>query len=158
MVPVKFNLNWNVTVWKTVKISFKFFLDPDKSCNQLLTRKIVLRYRGHLHEESLGGIFWYSKEWKKIATDIVSKSLSTQNTHLTGEPILKQCAVYGSRPPIASKPGATSLEQYGLNNITSQPWPDATYRLPPLMVLTSALSRSFTRKGQDKVPKTMVWG
>ena len=30
--------------------------------------------------------------------------------------------------------------------------------VPPLIVLTSALSRSFRRKGQDKVPKTMVWG
>jgi len=56
--------------------------------------------------------------------DIVSKS--AQITHLTAEPILKQCAVYGSRPPIASKPGSSSLEQYGLNNITSQPCSDAT--------------------------------
>jgi len=34
--------------------------------------------------------------------------------------------VYG--PPIASKPGslASSPEQYGLNNTTSQPWSDAT--------------------------------
>jgi len=97
-------------------------IDADKSCNQLL--KIVLRYRGHLHEESSGVIFRYSKEWKSFTIDIVSKS--AQNTHLTAEPILKQCAVHGSRPPIASKPGSSSPEQYGLNNITSQPWSDAT--------------------------------
>jgi len=28
----------------------------------------------------------------------------------------------------------------------------------PLMVLTSALSRSFFLKGQDKAPTAMVWG
>jgi len=81
-------------------------IDADKSCNQLL--KIVLRYRGHLHEESYKGIFRYSKEWKSFTIDIVSKS--AQNTHLTAEPILKQCAVYGSRPPIASKPCSSSPE------------------------------------------------
>jgi len=97
-------------------------IDAVKSCNQLL--KIVLRYRGHLHEESFKGIFQYSKEWKRFTIDIVSKS--AQNTHLTPEPILKQCAVYGSRPPIASKSGSSSPEQYGLNNITSQPWSDTT--------------------------------
>ena len=30
--------------------------------------------------------------------------------------------------------------------------------VPPLIVLISACSRSFRRKGQDKVPKTIVWG
>ena len=30
--------------------------------------------------------------------------------------------------------------------------------VPPLMVLTSALSRSFRLKGQDKVQKAMEWG
>ena len=56
--------------------------------------------------------------------DIVSKS--AQNAHMTAEAILKQCAVYGSRPPIASKPGSSCPEQYGLDNFTSQPWSDAT--------------------------------
>jgi len=84
----------------------------------------VLRYRGNLHKESFGGIFRYSKKLKSFTIDLVSKS--AQNAHMTAEAILKQCAVYGSRPPIASKPGSSSLEQYGLNNITSQPWSDAT--------------------------------
>ena len=39
-------------------------------------------------------------------------SKSAQNTHLTAEPISKQCAVYDSRPLIASKPGSSSPEQY----------------------------------------------
>jgi len=30
--------------------------------------------------------------------------------------------------------------------------------VPPLIVLNSALSSPFRRKGQDKVPKTNVWG
>jgi len=51
---------------------------------------------------------------------------SAQNTHLTAEPILEQCAFYGSRPPIASKAGSSPPTRYGLNNITSQPWSDAT--------------------------------
>jgi len=97
-------------------------INTAKSCNQLL--KIVLWYRRHLHEESFGGIFRYSKEWKSFTVDIVSKS--AQNTHLTAEPILKQCAVYGSWPLIASKPGSSLSEWYGLNSITSQPWSDAT--------------------------------
>ena len=49
-------------------------------------------------------------------------SKRAQNTHLTAEPILKQCAVYGSWPLIASKPGS-SLSEWC---ITSQPWSDAT--------------------------------
>jgi len=98
-------------------------IDADKSCNQLL--RIVLRYRRHLHEESVSGIFRYSKEWKSFTIDIVSKI--AKNTHLTAEPILKQCAVYGSRPPIASKPGSSSPEQYGLHTITGQAWSEATY-------------------------------
>ena len=53
-------------------------------------------------------------------------SKSAQNTHLTAEPILKQCAAYGSRPPIATKPGSSCPEQHGLNNTTSQLWSDAT--------------------------------
>jgi len=63
-------------------------IDADKSCDQLL--KIVLRYRGHLHEESYKRIFRYSKEPKSFTIDIVSKS--AQNTHLTAEPMLKQRA------------------------------------------------------------------
>jgi len=97
-------------------------IDAGKSCNQVL--KIVLRYRGHLHKEPFGGILRYSKEWKDFTRDILSKS--AQNAHLTAEPILKQCTVYGSRPPIASKPGSSSPERYGLNNTASQPWSDAT--------------------------------
>jgi len=71
--------------------------------------------------------------------DIVSKS--AQNTHLTAEPILIQSAVYGSRPLIASKPGSSSLERYGLNNITSQPWSDATC---PRTISDSAYFRFVT--------------
>jgi len=37
--------------------------------------------------------------------------------HSRGE----ECAVYGSRPPIASKPGSFSPERPGLDNSTSQP-------------------------------------
>ena len=129
-------------------------IEADKSCNQLL--KIILQYRGHLHEESVWGIFRYSKEWKSFTIDIVPKS--AQNTHLTAEPIIRQCTVYGSRRPIASKPGSSPLEQYSLNNTRDnhdlmQPAP-----VPPLIVLTSTLSRSFRRKGQDKVQKMIVWG
>ena len=87
-------------------------IDVDKSCNQLL--KIVLWYKGHIHEETFRGIFRYSKEWKSFAVDIVPKKCT--NTHLTAEPMLKQCAVYGSRPPIASKPGSSPPERPGLDN------------------------------------------
>jgi len=38
-----------------------------------------------------------------------------------------ECAVYGSRPLIASKPGSSILERPSLENITSQPWSDASY-------------------------------
>ena len=33
-----------------------------------------------------------------------------------------ECAVYGSRPLIASKPGSSPLERPSLDNSTSQPW------------------------------------
>jgi len=97
-------------------------IDTDKSCDKLL--EIVLRYRGHLHEEYFCGIFRYAKKWKSFTVDIVPKS--ALNTNLTAQPILKHCAVYGSRPLIASKPGLSSPERYGLNNITSQLWTEAT--------------------------------
>jgi len=113
--------SFSLALWRS-RNEGSWKIDADKSCIELL--KIVLRHTGHLHEESFGGIFRYSKEWKSFNIDIMSKS--AQNTHLTAEPILKQCAVYGSRPPIASKPGLSSPEQYGLINITSQPWSDAT--------------------------------
>jgi len=32
-----------------------------------------------------------------------------------------------TRPPIASKPGAFTLERPGLDKMTSQPWSDATF-------------------------------
>jgi len=47
-------------------------------------------------------------------------------THLTAKPTSKQCTVYGFQPPIASKPGSSPLERYGLNKSTSQPWSEAT--------------------------------
>ena len=46
-------------------------IDANKSCHQLL--KIVLRYRGHLHEESVGRIFRYSMEWKTYDRHSVKK-------------------------------------------------------------------------------------
>ena len=103
-----------------------------------------LYYRGHLHEELYRGIFRYLKEWESFTIDLVSKS--PQNTHLTSEPIflgfiLKQCAVYGSRPPIASRPGSSCPDQYNLNNITSQPWSDATC---PRITSNSAYFRFVT--------------
>jgi len=38
-----------------------------------------------------------------------------------------ESAVYGSRPPIASKPDSSPSERPDLNNITSQPWSEATW-------------------------------
>jgi len=72
-------------------------------------------------------------------------SKSTQNTHLTAGPILKRCAVYGSRPLISSKPGSSSLEQHGLNNIIDSESPvhhclTQPALVPPLIVLTSVWS------------------
>jgi len=40
-------------------------------------------------------------------------------------------AVYGSRPQIASKPDSSPPERSGLDNITSQPWSDATCPCTP---------------------------
>jgi len=37
-----------------------------------------------------------------------------------------ESAVYGSRPPIASKPDSSPLERPDLDNDTSQPWSEAT--------------------------------
>ena len=37
-----------------------------------------------------------------------------------------ESAIYGSRPPITSQPDSSPPEQPGLDNITSQPWSDAT--------------------------------
>ena len=38
----------------------------------------------------------------------------------------QEFTVYGSRPPIASTPGSSPLERPSRDNITSQPWSDAT--------------------------------
>ena len=117
--------NFSLTKWESQNGGDLFGrakIDTAKSCIQLL--QIVLLYRGHLYKELCPGIFQYSKEWKKFTIEIVPKS--AHHTHLTTELMLKQCAVYGSRPPIASKPGLSLSERYGLNNITSQPWSHAT--------------------------------
>jgi len=52
----------------------------------------------------------------------------------------RECAVYASRPPIASKPGLFSPESTSLDNITSQPWSDA---ISPRTTASSTLSYLF---------------
>jgi len=52
-----------------------------------------------------------------------------------------ECAVYGSRPPIASKPGSSPPVRPGLDNVMSQQWPDA---ICPCITSSSAYFRSFT--------------
>ena len=64
--PYTFN-SFSLALWRSRNQGDLFGswkIDVDKSCNQLL--KLVLRYRGHLHEESFKGIFQYSKEWKSF--------------------------------------------------------------------------------------------
>ena len=59
--------------------------------------------------------------------------------------------VYGSRPPITSKPGSSPPERPGLDNITSQPWSEATC---PCTTSASAYLRFVTNflleLGKDK--------
>jgi len=52
-----------------------------------------------------------------------------------------ESAVYGSRPPIASKPDLSPLKRPGLGNIKSRPWSDATC---PCTTSTSAYLRFVT--------------
>jgi len=68
-----------------------------------------------------------------------------------------ECTVYGSRPPIASTPGSSSPEWPGLDNITSQPWSDAT---SPYTSSVSAYLRFVTifLLRQDKVIEAVVRG
>jgi len=58
-----------------------------------------------------------------------------------------ECAVYGSRPPIASPPGSSPPERPGLEKITSQPCSDATC---PCNTASSTLSCLFQQKERDK--------
>jgi len=58
-----------------------------------------------------------------------------------------ECAVYGSRPLIASKLSSSSPEQPGLDNTRSQPWSDATC---PCATTSSTLSCLFEQKERDK--------
>ena len=82
-------------------------------------------------------------------------SKSAQNTHLTAEPILRQCAVYGSRPPIASKPGSFPPERPGLDNDTSQPQSDA---ICPHTIVFGTLSCPFLLKERDKAEVSTIRG
>ena len=69
-----------------------------------------------------------------------------------------ECAVYGSLPPIASKPGSSSPERTGLNNITSQSWSDATC---PCTTSSSAYFHFVTLflfERQDKVLEAVEQG
>jgi len=131
-------------------------IDADKSCNQLL--KIVLRYRKHLHEKSFGGIFRHSKEWKSCTMDIVWKKCTKypfdSRAHLKTVrglwfPASDRLEIW----LILSRTIRSTRTIKRVNHGLTQP----AY-VPPLIVLTSTLSRSFRRKGQDKVPKTIVWG
>ena len=58
-----------------------------------------------------------------------------------------RCAVYGSRPPIASKSGSSPPERPGPDNITNQTWFDATC---PCITISSTLSGLFQQKERDK--------
>ena len=52
-----------------------------------------------------------------------------------------ESAVYGSRPPIFSKPDSSTPEQPDLDSVTSQPWSEATC---PRTTSASAYSRFVT--------------
>jgi len=52
-----------------------------------------------------------------------------------------ESAVYGSRPPIASKPDSSPLERPDLDNISSQPWSEA---ICPCTTFASAYLRFVT--------------
>jgi len=60
----------------------------------------------------------------------------------------EECAVYGSRPPIASKPGSSPPERPGLDNTTSQPWSDTIFART---IGSSTLSCLFKQKECGKV-------
>jgi len=66
-----------------------------------------------------------------------------------------ECAVYGSRPPIASKPGSSPLERPGLDNSTSQAWADAIY---PHTIVFGTLSCPFLLKECDNVEVSTIRG
>ena len=64
-----------------------------------------------------------------------------------------ESTVYGSRPPIASKPDSSPPERPGLDNSTSQPWSQATC---PCTTSASAYLRFvtiFVRKDKTKYKK-----
>jgi len=83
---------------------------------------------------------------------------SALNTHLTAEPNQKQSAVYVSRPLIASKPGSSPLNRPGLDNITSQPWSDATCPRRTSDNAYFPFVTLFESKHQDKVQKAVARG
>ena len=64
-------------------------------------------------------------------------------------------AVYGSRPLITSKPGSSSPERPGLDNITSQPWSDPTC---PRATAFCTLSCCFRPKHRDKGEVSTIRG
>ena len=127
----------------------------DKSCTQLL--KNVLSYRGHLHEESykerdfsiIKGMkkFYYRHSVKKC-----TKYPFDSRAHLKSAPFM-----------VPDLPSPQTLAHPLRNNTV---WTKSRVNhgltrpalVTPLIVLTSALSRSFRRTGLGKVPKTMVWG
>ena len=69
-----------------------------------------------------------------------------------------ESAVYGSRPPIASKPGSSPPERPSLDNTRVNHGLTQLAPVPPVQVLTSALSRSFCLERQDKVLEAVVRG
>jgi len=76
-----------------------------------------------------------------------------------------ECAVYGSRPLIASTTGSSPPERPGSDNIMSQPWSDATCPCNTASSYLSCLykqrawqseSKHFKRWYEDKLRQTMV--
>jgi len=71
-----------------------------------------------------------------------------------------ESAVYGSRPPIASKPDSSHPEQPGLDNRTSQPWSESEATCPCTTSVSAYLRfvTIFSLKKQDKVLEAVVRG
>jgi len=63
--------------------------------------------------------------------------------------------VYGSRRLITSKPGSSSPERPGLDNVTSQPWSDPTC---PRATAFCTLSCCFRLKHRDKGEVSTIRG
>jgi len=142
---------------------FQFFLGgpwtPKNEINKILGAEREDRFSDHfsdLYKISVRFVFRTCS-----SSQAFSKSPAGHSKVPAEVPEIAGCwesAVYGSRPPIASKPDSSPLERPSLDNFTSQPWSEANCPCTTSVSVYLRFVTIFLLEKTNKVLEVVVRG